>query len=220
MFFMNYNLLKDIIDLAGDFEKSRKAVGKEADSVEGFKSWIAENFIPIQAKAEPDWEGKENGRSPEGVICTMIVSMNRYAKMYSRAIISDTDFSTQEDFIYLINLRVHGRMSKMELIKMNLQDKPTGMQIIARLLSRGWIRQDLSPTDRRSKNISITDYGIKILEKQMPKIRNASKIVSGNLTFSEKMELIRILSKLEDFHNPIFNRNIAPSKLLAALNIQ
>lgn len=217
---MNYDLLKDIVDLVSDFEKSRKAAGQEYYSVEDFKSWIAENFIPTQVKAEPDWEGKENGRSPEGVISTMFVSMNRYAKMYSRAIISDTDFSTQDDFIYLINLRVRGKMTKMQLIKINLQDKPTGMQIITRLLSRGWIRQDLSPIDRRSKNISITDYGIKILEKQMPMIRNASKIISGNLTFSEKMELIRILSKLENFHNPIFNKNIAPSELLSLIDNQ
>lgn len=52
------------------------------------------------------------------------------------------------------------------------------------------------------------------LDQQMEKIRNASKIVTGNLNQSEKMELIRILSKLDQFHQPIFLQNIDSSKLI------
>lgn len=52
----------------------------------------------------------------------------------------------------------------------------------------------------------------------MPKIRMATNIVAGPLTSMEKMDLIRILNKLEGFHNPIFNSNIAASELLSEVN--
>ncbi|WP_435524707.1 hypothetical protein [Chryseobacterium indoltheticum] len=48
----------------------------------------------------------------------------------------------------------------------------------------------------------------------MTNIRNATKIVSGNLTEDEKYTLIEILSKLDHFHNPIFGRNIDTADLI------
>ena len=91
---MNYTLLKDILGLVEEFEKENS---NDAFGVEDFKKWIALNYV--QAHSEPDWEGKQNGRSPESVINTLIVHMNRYAKSYSKSAIFGSDFSTQEDFI-------------------------------------------------------------------------------------------------------------------------
>jgi hypothetical protein len=48
----------------------------------------------------------------------------------------------------------------------------------------------------------------------MTKIRQATDIVSGNLTYNEKMELIRMLNKLDRFHYPIFSKNIDSKDLI------
>ncbi|MNY02469.1 transcriptional repressor MprA [compost metagenome] len=105
-------------------------------------------------------------------------------------------------------------MAKMELIKKNIQDKSSGILIINRLINQGWIKQSDSQEDKRSKVLNITEAGKSALENQMEKIRNATQIVSGNLNQSEKMELIRILDKLEKFHQPIFSKNIDSEQLL------
>ena len=144
----------------------------------------------------------------------MLVHLNRYARTYSKAALHGSDFSTQEEFIYLINLRAFGPMTKMELIKKNIQEKPVGMQIIERLLSHGWIKQTDSMSDKRSKVVSLTKAGINALEKQMGKIRTATKIVAGDLSQAEKMELIRLLHKLDRFHHPIYCRNVESAQLL------
>jgi MarR family transcriptional regulator, lower aerobic nicotinate degradation pathway regulator len=207
---MNYGLLKDIIDLVEQYELENSKTNEI--TVKGFRRWIAHNLK--ENELEPDWEGKENGRSPESVINTLIVHMNRYAKSYSKSAIIDSDFSTQEDFIFLINLKAFGEMTKMELIKKNVQEKPAGMQIINRLIAQKWVAQKDSKTDKRSKVISITDKGLKALDAQMDKIRQATSIVTGDLTYNEKMELIRLLNKLNDFHQPIYNKNIETENLL------
>ncbi|RDI14561.1 MarR family winged helix-turn-helix transcriptional regulator [Flavobacterium sp. AG291] len=215
---MNYTLLKEVIELIEDFEAS-KASKKHSLNLEGFKEWIADSFLQEGKKyPEPEWENKNYGRTPESAISTMLIHMSRYAKMYSKSAISDSSFSTQEDFIYLINLNAFGAMSKIELIKKNIQDKPTGMQIIGRLIKQGWVIQIDSDNDKRAKVISITEEGKKALDALMGKIRQATSIVSGNLSYLEKMELIRILNKLEDFHNPIFNSNISVPELLDEVN--
>lgn len=211
---MNYSLLKEVIRLAEQFEKEQLInPGTYSGDGKGFKKWIVRNSKKFQAD-EPDWEGKGNGRSAESVINTLIVHMNRYAKLYSKSAIWDSEFSTQEEFIYLINLRSFGAMTKMELIKKNIQEKPAGMQIINRLIKQGWVNQTDSQTDKRSKIIEITDAGYQALELRMSKIRQATKIVTGDLSYPEKMELIRLLTKLDEFHNPIFNSNVSNADLL------
>lgn len=209
---MNYGLIKDVLDLVQEFEIETNNNNHFETSVEGFKNWISTNNNTIVN--EPNWEGKENGRSAESVINTLIVHMNRYAKSYSKSAIVGSDFSTQEDFIYLINLKAFGEMSKMDLIKKNVHEKPVGMQIINRLINQGWIEQRNSKTDKRSKVISISETGLQALGNQMDKIRQATSIVTGNLSQKEKMELIRLLNKLDDFHQEIYDKNIDTENLL------
>lgn len=211
---MNYSLLKDVLKLVQDFENENLEADKYSKDIEGFKDWAVTNFKGTFTKREPDWEGKENGRSPESVISTSIVHLNRYAKRYSKSAIYNSDFSTQDDFIYLINLKTFGAMTKMELIKKNIHEKPGGMQIIRRLLKHDWVKQSASKADKRSKIIEITEKGMDALEQQMSKIRQATEIVTGNLTSPEKIELIRLLKKLDDFHQPIYEKNFDPAELL------
>jgi DNA-binding MarR family transcriptional regulator len=209
---MNYNLLKDVLDLVQQFEIESKDSTYFDSTVDGFKNWIS--LSQKEHPLETNWVGKENGRSADSIINTLIVHLNRYAKSYSKSAIFGSDFSTQEDFIYLINLKSFGEMSKMDLIKKNVHEKPVGMQIINRLIAHQWIDQRDSDTDKRSKLISISEKGLTALEGQMDKIRQASSIVTGNLSENEKIELIRLLSKLDDFHQPIYDKNIEPENLL------
>ncbi len=214
---MKYKLLKDVLTLVEQFEEENSS-GNYTIDVIGFKSWIVNGGA--QVPVEPQWEGKENGRSPESVISTLIVHMNRFAKSYSKAAIWGSEFSTQEEFIYLITLRSFGEMTKMELIKRNIHEKPAGMAIINRLVQQGWIGQQDSELDRRSKVIFITPAGLLALDQQMEKIRQATQIVSGDLTYNEKIELINLLNKLSNFHQIIYDKNIAPEKLLAEAEIK
>jgi len=211
---MNYTLIKDVLSLLEQFEMEGNSIPHSENSIEDFKRWIAINYEIENRSSEPEWEGKEKGRSAESVINTLIVHMNRYAKNYSKSAIFGSDFSTQEDFIYLINLKAFGEMTKMELIKKNVHEKPAGMQIINRLIAQGWVTQTASEIDKRSKVLNISSKGVRVLEQQMGKVRKATKIVTGDLTHNEKMELIRLLNKLNDFHQPIYDKNIAPEHLL------
>lgn len=208
---MSYALIKEVIDLVETFEK------EQADNkgINDFKKWIAENFNNKDVSIEPNWEGKIEGRTADSVINTLIVHMNRYAKSYSKSAIFGSSFSTQEDFIYLINLKAFGEMSKMDLIKKNVHEKPAGMQIINRLIAQGWVNQTLSKSDKRSKVLKISDLGIDVLGKQMGKIRKATTIVTGDLTYNEKMELISLLNKLDVFHKTIYDKNIETEHLIA-----
>lgn len=210
---MSYDLIKDVLKLVQEFDSQNQGKPERSNDIESFKDWVAES-VNLEQKEEPTWEFKQKGRSPESIINTLLVHLNRYAKNYSKAVIYDSDFSTQEDFIYLINLKAFGAMGKMDLIKKNVHEKSVGMQIINRLIKQGWIHQTDSNLDKRSKLINITESGSHALEMLMEKVRKASEVVAGDLNYNEKMLLIELLSKLNNFHHPIYLKNIEPSKLL------
>lgn len=210
---MKYDLVKNVVDLLADFE-IQNSNSQYTNDIEGFKNWIQHNQKPQNENNTIQWEGKENGRTTDSVISTLLVHMNRFAKSYAKAAILDSDFTTQEDFIYLITLKAFGKMSKIDLIKKNVHEKPVGILIINRLMAKGWVVQEDSEIDKRSKIIDITTQGAKVLEQQMHKIRQATAIISVNLSESEKLELIKLLTKLNEFHTNIYHQNIEPENLL------
>lgn len=205
---MKYDLVKNVIDLVAEFELQNQK-NQYTNDIEGFKKWMLQQQAPVAT-----WEGQAQGRSADSVISTLLVHMNRFAKNYAKAAILGSDFTTQEDFIYLINLKAFGKMSKIDLIKKNVHDKPVGTLIINRLLAKNWITQEDSDFDKRSKIINITPKGLDVLEQQMGKIRQATSIVSANLSETEKIELINLLNKLNDFHANIYQQNIELENLL------
>ena len=130
----------------------------------------------------------------------LFVYMSRYAKSYIKKALDDTALLTAEDFTALAILLTHDNLSKSELIQYNLQEKTSGTEVIRRLLAAGLIEQWDDEKDKRSRQIAITDKGKQLLYAVFEDMNHVGKMISGNLTVSEKLTLRYLLQKLEDFH--------------------
>ena len=196
---MYYDLITDLISMVKIYELENVHGGQD---VNAFGKWLNVRLDvsgPADV-AEPEWRGKINGRSADSVINTSLVHLYRYAKPHAKAAIANTLFSTPDEFIYLISLVSFGSMTKSALIKLNVHEKPVGMQIVNRLIGNGLVQQELLDTDKRNRMIHITQKGTDALNESMDRIRKASTHVTAPLSEAEKSDLIRLLTKLEDFH--------------------
>lgn len=200
---MKYKLAKEVLDVLAQYEDSNPA-----PTLEGFTAWLQDK--PLHT----EWEGMSKGRTVDSILSTLLVHMGRYAKAYSRSVIQHSNFASQDEFIYLITLNAGGPMTKMALIKKNVQDKSSGMQTIQRLIDKGWIHQTDSELDKRSKVIRISTEGSTALDRQMDKIRQATRIVGAKLTEGEKKQLVSLLQKMDAFHQPIYEENWEVDELL------
>src|SRR5690606_29172534 len=171
---MNYCLIKDILDLVQEFELENKSAIENQNNIESFKIWMAMKYQSIINEEKIDWEGKIDGRTTESAIASLLVHMNRFGKNYFKSAIHGSDFSTPDDVIYLIVLKFSYNMTKMDLIKKNVHEKPAGMQIIKRLITNGWVSEKKSDEDKRSKIINITPNGLTALASVMEKVRDAT----------------------------------------------
>lgn len=216
LFDMNFDLIKSVVELVQQFVEQNEAKTLYSNDLKGFTEWVSASSKDYPELQNPAWIGKESGRSSDSVINTLLIRISRYAKSYSRSVMSNSGFSSQDDFIYLISLKTMGAMSKMELIKHNVQEKSSGIVVINRLIHNGWAEQTVSQKDKRAKHIKITDKGLAVLKDHMDEIRKASQVVTGNLSPSERMLLISILSKLDEFHYSVYQMNLETIDMLEA----
>ncbi|MCE7073764.1 winged helix DNA-binding protein [Dyadobacter sp. CY327] len=142
----------------------------------------------------------------------LFVYMSRYAKSYIKKALDDTALLTAEDFTALAILLTHDNLSKSELIQYNLQEKTSGTEVIRRLLAAGLIEQWDDEKDKRSRQIAITDQGKQLLYTVFEDMNHVGKMISGNLTVSEKLTLRYLLQKLEDFHQQHHQQKTISSK--------
>lgn len=195
LFFMKYQLLQNLLPLLEEYEKTNTKV----DDVQHFAVWLTrQQANPIETEeSETHAAGAE---SPEVVIGKLLFFMTRYARIYSKKALEGTVLGSMDEFVYLATLHSYGSMTKSELIYRNRHEKPTGMDIIKRLLALGLIQQQDDLEDRRSKQIAISEHGLAILLPLYGRMGLVSHIVAGNLSKSERISLVQLLEKLEVFH--------------------
>lgn len=196
---------EDLKEFVGFYDIDETEVDNSKKSI--LKKMVGTNEIKF---VEPTWENKSKGRSADSVINTSLVHLYRYAKLYAKAAIVGTSFSTPDDFIYLLCLVSRGSMTKSALIRLNVHEKSPGMQIVNRLIGNGFVEQYAMKNNKKSQMISITTLGEKMLEESMSNVKTASNNVTEPLDDDEKFLLISLLQKLELFHETKLSKNLTP----------
>ncbi|MFD1256009.1 MarR family winged helix-turn-helix transcriptional regulator [Mucilaginibacter terrae] len=205
----SYELVHQLLTLVEQFEQE----SSQADlSMQSFAGFLVNNLNP-QAPSEinPDIRFGENEEQAQAQayqidnsIARLFVYMSRYAKSYIKKALEGTPLQTAEDFTCLAILLTHDDMSKGDLINRNLQEKTSGTEVIRRLLTAELVEQWNDDKDKRGKRIAITPKGKELLYTVFNDMNHVGKMVSGNLTLSEKLMLQHLLQKLENFHYHIY----------------
>jgi len=201
---VNYAFLKELVSLAEEYEVA--AEGRAPSSAD-FAAWI----LMRGAEPAPDKHIGDrhmvHGVRPEQTetaIARMVIYMYRYAKAYTKKALEGSPLQTADEFGYLATLLSFDQLKKSELISLNVQEKPTGMEVIKRLLAAGLIDQLDDETDKRSKLLRINNKGKGVLFQLFARMGKVSELVGGELAPHEKQLLLHLLRKLDDYHHDIF----------------
>lgn len=199
-------LLKVLIDKLQRYENS--VPDKTNLSLEAYIQSFQSELTPDDYKNSlvGDYQIPERERSLhienniERVITQHLLFLNRYIKFYSKTALSDSKIKTLEEFSFLITVMQQQRISKTDIIKRNIFEKSSGIEIINRLIKANMLGQVDNPEDQRSQLIFLTDAGKFELFSVFEKMNTLGKIATGELTSGEKIHLAGILKKLDAFH--------------------
>lgn len=141
----------------------------------------------------------------ERVIAQHLLFLYRYIKFYSKLAFEESNIKSIEEFGFLITVMQHAQITKSELIKKNILEKSSGIEMINRLIKSGLLTQKDNPEDQRSHLVLLTKQGIEDLFKIFEKMNTLGIIATGSLNIYEKEQLALLLKKLDDFHFENYN---------------
>jgi DNA-binding MarR family transcriptional regulator len=199
---MDYELLTDLITAFKEYQLSQPE--GDSHSLLDFSLWVTRREYQKQGRFTEEEVEVRVEHSLEIEISKLIVYMSRYARLLVKKGLKDFPELINEDFIYLYMLMTVESMTKVQLIEQNVHEKPTGMEILKRLLKHGLIGERADAVDKRSKRVFLTEKGRRLFFQTVGQMEAVSKQISGALTPLEKEQLFSLLKKLEDFHQPLF----------------
>lgn len=154
------------------------------------------------AGGEEEWVRDNQDQNTE--IARMLVFIYRYAVIYFKKALKESNINTLDEFSFLIVLMTYPFLTKTELINKLIMEKTSGVEVIKRLLKQGLIREFDNPNDKRSIMVAITPKGKKELSELLPKMGLVGSVVVGNLNSTEISALSFLLQKLDYHHNDLF----------------
>lgn len=221
----NYRLLRQLISVTEQLENE---YGQEKEiSLEEFANYLKSKTDEVSAKkVTPTLNLKhvertsdviklEKKKGVENNISRLLLLLVRHARNYAKKAFENTPLLSLEDFSYLASLYNASSVTKSELIAYNFQEKTSGSEVIRRLISNKLVSQFDDKLDKRSKRVSITPEGKKLLESTFGNMSIISEFLVLNLTPEERSYLLAILQKLDAFHRTSFatTRNLTLDEL-------
>lgn len=203
---MNYEFLKSLLTQAEAFERATPT--EDEQTLVGFSAWLHQRQVaestPKTPPEVPEHPLLETAVTSDVEIGMLVSCIYRYAKLYSKKALAGTPISTIDEFTYLTQLLRDTKPSKTELIEENIHEKTTGTEILRRLIGIGLIEQFDDLNDRRSKRLKLSESGFELMNQIMPRMNEVATLVGGELSAAEKQQLVELLQKLHQFHNPLF----------------
>lgn len=204
------HILIELLDYLDEFENQHKDTEKKFSTAD-FIGYLNAVHVPDTLSddkirgGEESWKVIQYTENRTATNVSILVSLlYRYAKMYSRKAMKESGLKSVDEFALLITLMTHDTISKQELIKEQVLEKTSGIEIVNRLIRQGFVEQFDGEKDRRSKLLKITPEGRREIIQILPRMNQVSKIVVGNLTQTEQNLLTFLMRKLDHFHNDIF----------------
>lgn len=198
---MDYQLLKELIENLETFEAQFNS-----GNLEDFRIWLNEQAYRKDSPKELFEKFNKEVYNLENEICKQVILLSRFSRQMIRRGLEDFPALANEEFTYIYRLMDYGTLSKMELIEKNGHEKQTGMEIIRRLVKNGYLHETEDPNDKRKIRISVSELGRQIFDNSVLPTTEIARVLSGKLETAEKMTLLEILKKLNDFHFVVYHK--------------
>ena len=187
------NIISEIIEYIKKYEEENET--SPADLQE-FISWI--NGLVFEADHSVDSE--HHSISADMELTFLLIMQNKHYKYYCKEALGDSEINSPDEFSFLYHLTLADSFRKMELIHLHLLEAPSGIEVIKRLLKKGFICEYDDEEDKRAKRVGITKKGREETEKLIPKMNQVYSKMAADLTAKEKVHLVAFLKRFNSFH--------------------
>jgi MarR family transcriptional regulator, lower aerobic nicotinate degradation pathway regulator len=186
----SFEILAKLLPLIEDYE-----TGTAEGTVEGFLQ-----FAYVKNETATKVKALENEQLLKNQLGFYLNMLFRFMKIYTKTALTETPVTTIDDFIFLADIHKAKSIRKTDLIKNNMIEIPSGIEVIKRLLKNNLVSEHPDTQDKRAVLLKITDYGRGELFKVFGEMNKVGGILAGNLSSDELFNLHQLLEKLAFHH--------------------
>ncbi len=204
----NYNFLKNIL---AEIDSYKTEKGGYPETLREFAYWHYNRMFPsteeaIDLKKYEEDHVNSFGGNIRNTISYMFTAIHRFKLHYLKTALGNNPLESYEEVAFLFSLVYGGPMTHSQLIDMHVQNKPTGTEIIKRLIKKKFIEQAPSPKDKRSKVLTVTTLGMNQFSESIGKVSQLSEMLLYPLSQKETIAFFETTAKLYNAHRQIYSK--------------
>lgn len=187
-------------------------------SLEDFAQWILERPTSASltmaedaaAVYEMSYEAEQQATygysSANAKAPYLLWRMSKILKVYSKPVFELEGLKSQDEFAILSYVHMVGECPKKEAIEAHLIDGSTGIDMIKRLIKRGFLTDRISPQDRRARLVQLSEEGEKLLKRVYQRMLGVPEVLV-NMSQEEQATFIQQLEQLDHTHTRRLQKN-------------
>jgi len=133
----------------------------------------------------------------DGLLLKIIGRIHKLNTNYANLALKGTGVNQIEEFGTLLTIKQEKNPRKTEVIYANLFELSSGTDMLARMKTRGFIREYDDKEDKRSKRIELTAKGEKIVADCKERIIMNAKMMLHDMAEDDKDLCIQLLKNIE-----------------------
>jgi DNA-binding MarR family transcriptional regulator len=167
-------------------------------------------YYLLREREKSGMAGVVGGHIPPNTNALLLKILGRIGLIflnYRTLALEETELGIPEGFPFLNALKHLGESKKTDVVNYNLTELSTGIDILNRLKAQGLISERPDLVDRRSKLVSITEKGERVLLECYQKMHVLGEIMLCDMSEDEKMICVQLLKNLEIKHSRLVNES-------------
>ena len=186
---------KKVIEVVNLFAEFHNETG--SDNVSAFSVWLNRRL-----NAHP--AGVANTVDDNRMLVWLTHRLSKMFRWYAKETLQANGLTSMDEYFFLISINKIGTPSKTKVYADTITEINTGTQMMKRMIDAGLIEEVTDKQDKRVRRVKLTAKGKRTRENFFQQSVSDLKLKSGNLSETEKKELIRLLAYLEKFHTNIY----------------
>lgn len=135
----------------------------------------------------------------------VLTRMLRFTTIWTKKAFDELPIRTMDEYGMLKYMEQAISPKKTELVQHSLLESTTCFEILKRFKKQGITDERFDDNDRRTRRVFLTEKGQHIVRKADEQTRSLSTLLMGNLDDERKKALLEVLTRLDDFHQSLYD---------------
>ncbi len=145
--------------------------------------------------------------SPDLVLLKLMGRIMKISSVYMDSAMKDTGAKRLEEFYFLNYIFQMKDPRKTEVIYCNIQELSTGLAILDDLIKMGYVKEKEDVQDKRSKRLSITPKGEKVLFACYEQFAKVGNILLQDIPVDDIQLCIKLLQPIDDKFSTLWQKD-------------